>query len=126
MFLDALDESLRQQAGMKEGILCAWGILRDGRKVLLHLALGNQEPYADELEFVRGMMKRGLRLPVSITSDGASGLIKVIDQVFPKSLRIRCRVHKMRNLVSKLPGRSDCFGQGSCHQHSAIAAPPMS
>jgi len=103
LFLDALYESLRQQAGMKEGILCAWAILRDGRKVLLHLALGNKESYADWLECLRGMIKRGLRVPVSITSDGAPGLLKAIDQVFAKSLRIRCWFHKMRNIVSKLP-----------------------
>lgn len=103
LFLDALYESLRQQAGMQEGLLCAWGILRDGRKVLLHLALGNKESYSDWLQFVRDMVRRGLRLPLSITSDGAPGLVKVIDQAFPKSLRIRCWVHKMRNIVGKLP-----------------------
>lgn len=103
LFLDALYESLRQQAGVKEGILCAWAILHDGRKVLLHLALGNKESYADWLEFLRGMVRRGLQPPVSITSDGAPGLLKAVDQVFPKSLRIRCWVHKMRNIVGKLP-----------------------
>ena len=43
LFLDAVYESLRLQAGAKEESLCAWGILRDGRKVMLHMALGNNE-----------------------------------------------------------------------------------
>lgn len=32
LFLDAVYDSLREQAGVSEGILCAWGILRDGRR----------------------------------------------------------------------------------------------
>jgi transposase-like protein len=103
LFVDALYESLRQQAGVKEGILCVWGILHDGRKVLLHLALGNKESYADWLEFLRGMVRRGLRPPITLTSDGAPGLLKAADQVFFRSLQIRCWVHKMRNIVNKLP-----------------------
>jgi transposase-like protein len=43
LFLDAIYESLRLQGGGREGLLCAWGILADGRKVLLHLMLGNRE-----------------------------------------------------------------------------------
>lgn len=34
LFLDAIYETLRQQGGTQEALLCAWGILRDGRKVL--------------------------------------------------------------------------------------------
>ncbi len=36
LFLDAVYESLREQAGLKEGVLVAWAICNDGRKVLLH------------------------------------------------------------------------------------------
>ena len=39
LFLDAVYESLRRQGGGKEGILCAWAICADGRKILIHLAL---------------------------------------------------------------------------------------
>lgn len=42
LFLDAVYESLRRY-GAKEGILAAWCITADGRKVLLHLAVGNKE-----------------------------------------------------------------------------------
>lgn len=45
LFLDAIYESIRVQFGIKEAILCAWGITKDGRKVLLHLSLGNKESY---------------------------------------------------------------------------------
>jgi len=103
LFLDAIYESVRRLSGMKEAILVAWGILRDGRKVLLSLSLGNKESYSDWLEFLRDMVRRELRVPLSITSDGASGLIRAIEEVFPQSLRIRCWVHKIKNLSSKVP-----------------------
>jgi len=49
------------------------------------------------------MVKRGLREPTSVTSDGAPGLVNAIGAVFSQSLRVRCWFHKMGNLRSKLP-----------------------
>lgn len=103
LFVDAIYESLRLQGGPKEALLCAWGICADGRKVLLHLALGNKESHADWLDFLRGMVARGLRPPLTMTSDGAPGLLRALEEVFPHSLRLRCWVHKMRNVLDKLP-----------------------
>lgn len=102
LFLDAIYESLRRY-GAKEGILCAWAITTEGRKVLLHLAVGNKESEACWVEFLRDMVRRGLRVPTSVTSDGAPGLINAVEGVFAESLRIRCWFHKMGNLRSKLP-----------------------
>jgi len=71
--------------------------------VLLHLALGNKESHADWLDFLRGMAARGLRPPLTMTGDGAPGLLRALEEVFPHSLRIRCWVHRMRNVLGKLP-----------------------
>ena len=103
LFLDAIYESVRKLAGIKEAILVGWGILRDGRKVLLSMTLGNKESHDAWVEFLRDMVRRGLRVPLSITSDGAPGCIKAIDAVFPKSLRLRCWVHRMKNFAIKVP-----------------------
>jgi hypothetical protein len=78
----------------------------DGRKVLLHLALGNRESYVDWLDFLRDMVGRGLRAPVLTITDGAPGLIRAVKEVFPKSLRQRCLAHKMRNVIGKVPDRA--------------------
>lgn len=102
LFVDRIYESLRCY-GAKEGILCAWCITCDGRKVLLHLAVGNKESEACWTEFLRDMVGRGLKTPTSVTSDGAPGLLNAIAKVFPKSLRIRCWYHKLSNIRSKLP-----------------------
>jgi transposase-like protein len=103
LFLDAIYESLRRQGNVKEALLCAWGICRDGRKVLLHLALGNKESTSAWREFMRDMQRRGLPTPTLITSDGAPALIAVIEELYPHSLRQRCLMHKTTNILAKVP-----------------------
>ena len=103
VFLDALYEALRRQGRTREGLLCAWGICEDGRKVLLHLAVGNTESYEGWCDFLRDVVKRGLPTPLTITTDGAPGLLRAVDAVWPKSLRVRCWAHKMRNILAKVP-----------------------
>lgn len=103
LFLDAVYESLRQQAGLKEGVLVAWAICRDGRKVLLHMTLGNKESLDAWLDMARAMIRRGLRVPTLITTDGAPGLIAAVEKAWPRSLRQRCLAHKKRNVLDKVP-----------------------
>jgi putative transposase len=102
LFLDAVYESLRRY-GAKEGVLAAWCITTEGRKVLLHLAVGNKESEECWVEFLRDMVGRGLRTPTSVTSDGAPGLVNAIEGLFEKSLRVRCWYHKLGNIRSKVP-----------------------
>lgn len=103
LFVDAVYESMRQMAGMKEAILCCWAITSGGHKVLLHIGLGNKESHDSWVEFFRHMQRRGLRMPLLVTSDGAPGLIKAIVECFPESKRQRCTFHKLRNIRNKLP-----------------------
>jgi len=102
LFADGVYESLRLETGIKEAILCCWGILSNGNKVMLNLSLGNKESYECWRDFFRDMIKRGLRYPMLIISDGAPGLIKAIRECFPESDRQRCIAHKMRNISNKL------------------------
>jgi transposase-like protein len=103
LFADAVFESLRQEAGMKEAILCCWGITSSGNKVLLHIGLGNKGSFQSWREFFRHMVRRGLRIPLLVVSDGAPGLIKAVVECFPESRRQRCLFHKLSNIRNKLP-----------------------
>src|SRR5579875_2649298 len=105
LFCDAIFESLRRQ-GAKEALLVAWCIDSDGRKHLLHLAVGNKESEAAWTEFFRNMIARGLRAPTTVTTDGAPGMIKAVEAVFARSIRIRCWFHRLANIRSKLPDES--------------------
>jgi transposase-like protein len=102
LFMDTVYEPLRRW-GQKTGVLCVWAICEDGRKVLVSLSTTNSESYESCLEVLRGLVKRGMRTPATITTDGALGLTKAIDALWPKALRIRCWFHKMQNLQQKVP-----------------------
>jgi len=103
LFLDGLYEPLRMHGIQREAVLCAWAITTEGEKVLLSLALGNKESYDAWLSFLRDLVSRGLPVPLTITSDGAPGLLRAIDEVWPKSWRLRCWVHRMLNFKAKVP-----------------------
>lgn len=47
-----------------------------------------------------------MRLPTTITSDGAPGLINAITACFPASLRIRCWFHRLTNIRTTLPDKT--------------------
>ena len=102
LFSDTVYEPLRRW-GNKTGVLCVWAIGEDGRKVLLSLSTPNRESYESCLEVLRALVKRGLQPPVTITTDGAVGLTKAIDTMWPQSLRIRCWFHKRQNLQQQVP-----------------------
>jgi transposase-like protein len=102
LFVDGIAERLHL-GQPREAVLTAWGTLGDGKKVLLHLAPGSKEDTASCREFFQDMRRRGLPDPLLVVSDGAPGLIRAIEECFPRALRQRCLAHKLRNLLSKVP-----------------------
>jgi transposase-like protein len=103
LVVDGVYEAMRRLGQVRDGILVARGILEDGRRLLIHLEVGNRESYESCLGFLRGLKARGLRDPVLVVSDGAPGMIRAIDDVFSGSLRQRCLVHKKSNVLAKVP-----------------------
>src|SRR5881397_1054984 len=102
LFLDAIYLPTRP-SGAKEGVLVAWGYTRSGERVLLDVCLGQRERHEDWLEMGRGLTRRGLRAPWMAVVDGAPGLIKAVEELWPDSDRQRCTVHRLRNVLAKLP-----------------------
>jgi transposase-like protein len=102
LFVDGIAERLHL-GQPREAVLAAWAILADGKKVLLHLAPGTKEDRASCQEFFHDLRRRGLADPLLVVSDGAPGIIRAIEECFPRSARQRCLVHKVRNLESKCP-----------------------
>jgi transposase-like protein len=102
LFLDAVYLPTRPQ-GEKEGVLVAWGYTTDGHRVLLSVRLGQREHHEDWLDLGRDLTRRGLPSPWLVVSDGAPGLLRAIDELWPEADRQRCSVHRLRNLLAKLP-----------------------
>ncbi len=104
-FLDAIYLKLRPDDSPAEGVLVAWGVTLEGRKVLLGLRLGSRESYEDWLDFGRDLIARGLKPPALLVADGAPGLWKAARELWPQALEQRCTVHALRNITKKLPER---------------------
>jgi putative transposase len=102
LFIDGIAERLHL-GQPREAVLAAWGICDSGEKVLLGLCPGTKEDTASTREFLRDLKARNLNEPVLVGSDGAPGLMRALEEVFPKSLRQRCLAHRMRNLEGKVP-----------------------
>lgn len=103
LFLDGVYLKLRPEDRKAVAVLCAYGILADGRKVLLHLETGDKESTACWEGFLEDMKQRGLADPLLVVMDGNAGCRKAVRRKFAGSLVQRCQVHKMRNIMCKLP-----------------------
>src|SRR3989441_7324797 len=104
LFVDAVFLSVRPD-GPKEGVLVAWGFTEAGERALLSVMLGMRESHEDWLALGRDLIARGLGAPLLVVADGAPGLIKAVEQCWPASDRQHCAVHRVRNLLAKLPER---------------------
>ena len=120
LYIDGIAERLR--AGQpREAVLAAWGIGEDGRKVLLHLMAGSKEDTETVRAFFQDMRARGLGDPLLVVSDGAPGIIRAIEECFPRSARQRCLAHRMRNLAVKVP--SDLWPEFKARVTACYQAP---
>ena len=63
LFLDAIYLKLHPDDAPAEGVLVAWGVTLEGRKVLLGLELGSRESYESWLSFGRDLTARGMSAP---------------------------------------------------------------
>ncbi len=106
LFLDAVYLPTRP-SGAKEGVLVAWGYDLEGERVLLAVCLGQRERLEDWLELGRDLVRRGLGAPWLAATDGAPGLVRAVEELWPEADRQRCSVHRLRNILAKLPKRED-------------------
>ena len=106
LFLDGIYLRLHADDPKATAVLCAYGIDQEGKKVLLHLAVGDKESATCWKSFFQDMKSRGLEEPFLAVMDGNSGLRKAVRECFPNALVQRCQVHKMRNILGKLPQKA--------------------
>ena len=89
--------------GEKTAILVLVGVKTDGQKELVALMEGYRESYESWREIWRGVRDRGLVAPLVVIGDGIAGLWRAGAEIYPMAKDQRCWVHKMRNVVDKVP-----------------------
>ena len=90
----------------EDSMVLALGILRTGEKKLLGFVQTATENEAVCAEFLRSLVRRGLRTDRGLLCviDGAKGLRKAIQTVFGcQAVVQRCQWHKRENVVAYLP-----------------------
>lgn len=81
------------------------GVRRDGTKELIALEDGYRESEEAWLTLLRSVKRRGMPAPALAVGDGALGFWNALSQVYPETQQQRCWVHKLRNVLDKLPDR---------------------
>jgi putative transposase len=104
LYLDAIALKVRSAGKVTSlPVLAAVAVLVDGSKRLVALDVCGSESGAAWEGFVQGLMARGLKAPRLCIIDGNAGLHRAIALSWPATKIQRCVVHKLRNIVSKVP-----------------------
>jgi transposase-like protein len=103
LFLDGIYLGVRGNNRQKEAVLVAHGINRAGKRVVLHLSLGVREGTESWKGVLNDLVERGLKSPQLIITDGNPGLLKAINDIWPEVPRQRCAVHRIRNVLARVP-----------------------
>lgn len=94
----------------KYGVIIALGVASDGRKFILGIYQASGEDHESCLNLLNDLQSRGLpESGLLFVVDGGSGLNKALDLKYSchdkqkrRAIRIRCHVHKWRNIESAL------------------------
>ncbi len=103
LFLDGIYLGVRGNSRDKEAVLVAHGITLDGKRVVLHLSLGGRESTESWKGALNDLVERGLRPPQLFITDGNQGLLKAIKDIWPEVPRQRCAIHRIRNVLARVP-----------------------
>ncbi len=91
---------------LEEERLCTlvlMGARADGTKEVIAVEDGYRESAESWASVLRGLKKRGMRAPVVGIGDGALGFWAAVRDVFPETREQRCWVHRLVNVLDKLP-----------------------
>ena len=87
-------------------LLVIVGARRDGRKDLVAIEEGYRESEDSWAGVLRDLKRRGLEPPVLMIGDGHLGLWKALRKLWSMTREQRCWVHKVANVLGKLPKRA--------------------
>jgi transposase-like protein len=104
LWLDAVYLKVRHNHRIvNEAVVLAIGARETGEREILGFSVGVSEEEASWQEFLRALVRRGLKGVQLVISDAHEGLKAAISKVLSGATWQRCRVHFMRNLLAHVP-----------------------
>ena len=92
------------------------GALPDGTKEVIALEDGYRESTESWASLLRDLKQRGLPPPQLVVGDGALGFWAALREVYPETQQQRCWVHKIANVLDKLPKRVQPRAKDMLHE----------
>lgn len=92
------------------------GVRPDGSKELIAVEDGYRESTESWRDVLRNLKERGMRAPVLAIGDGALGFWAAVRDVWPETREQRCWVHRIANVLDKLPKRLQPKAKRALHE----------
>jgi len=92
------------------------GVLPDGQKEMIAIEDGYRESKESWASLLRDVKRRGMLAPVLAVGDGALGFWSALREVYPEAREQRCWVHKIANVLDKLPTRLQPRAKAMLHE----------
>lgn len=96
--------------------LVLMGVTPTGEKEVIALEDGYRESTESWATLLRDVKARGLPAPKLATADGALGFWAALRDVYPQTEGQRCWVHKIANVLDKLPKRVQPRAKSQLHE----------
>jgi len=118
MWVDGVNVQIRLGEDKKTCLLVIIGLTENGDKELLAVHPGYRESAESWLVVLRSLIDRGLTAPLLAIGDGALGFWSALRTCkgFEKTEEQRCWVHKIANVLDKMPKRTQPDAKGLLHE----------
>jgi putative transposase len=118
MWVDGVNVQIRLGEDKKLCLLVIIGVSENGEKELLAVHPGYRESADSWATVLRSLIARGLQAPQLAIGDGALGFWKALRDAggFEKTEEQRCWVHKIANVLDKMPKRVQPDAKSLLHE----------
>jgi transposase-like protein len=118
IWADGIHVSIRLGEDRRLCLLVLIGVTENGEKELLSVSSGYRESEDSWREALQDLVARGLKTPLLAIGDGALGFWSALRsaQGFERTQEQRCWVHKIANVLDKLPKRLQPRAKSMLHE----------
>ena len=116
VWVDGIHVNVRLGEQDRICLLVMIGARPDGTKELIAVESGYRESTESWAEVLRDLSRRGMQAPVLAVGDGALGFWAAVRDVWPETREQRCWVHRLANVLDKLPKRLQKAAKQALHE----------